>query len=198
MFRNRVRLIGLAVMTGLLFSIILASGVLAGPKNNEFTTVYDMRDNGTFVPGGSNDDFGNGAFRFISPNALNNLKFSVTVDVSGLDPGEQYGISVSVRDLGTPATAGPDGDVEVGKAIADDLGNLKFTGTAILPNPMEVSADGATNADPLKVGWRIDQRITLVDSNPSPGLNKCVDCVLVCAPTTKVILNEQGTGLVQK
>ena len=202
MLRNRLRLIGLVIITGLLFSIIMVPSVLAGNSNNKINSTFAMHDNtntpftpelGGFLSHHSDPDatadeetHGSGTFS-LNPHALKNLKFSVTIEAHGLAANTEYGISVSVRDI-PGVLDGPDGDVEVGKATTDGDGNLTFEGSAVLPNPVEVSPEGKTT------GWRIDQRITL--DGQDTNLNNCIDCTLVCSPTTKVMLNKNGNQLV--
>lgn len=202
MVRNRLMLIGLTIMTGLLLSLIMVPSVLAGKTNNKINSTYDMHDNTNtpFTPelGGflsHHDDptatteqetHGSGTFS-LNPHALKNLKFSITIEASDLAINTEYGISVSIRDI-PGLLDGPDGDVEVGMATTDGAGNLTFEGSAVLPNPVEVSPEG------IATGWRIDQRITLFGQGTN--LNNCINCTLVCSPTTKVMLNKNGNQLI--
>ena len=174
MLRNRIRLIGLAVMTGLLFSIMMAPSVLAEDTRNQIRSSFEMHDNPLFtdpVPGiGAHDDHssgslggprfhGNGTFKLNNMD-LDNLRFSMRIDAHDLEPNTWCEGWVSVRDLKEAATNGADGDVMVGRAKTNRNGDLRFGGSAALPNPTGLDTpDGWVAAD----GWRIDQRLVQVD-----------------------------------
>ena len=73
-----------------------------------------------------------------------------------------------------------DHTVVVGWTKTNGEGVLSFEGNAVTPNPA-LATPGATH-------WRIDQQITLLTlTNTTTG--GCVDCILVCTPTTKVKLS---------
>ena len=158
------------------------------------TTAFALWDNPQFTPNlpGSppgREDHGTGTFTFNSDDELEDLRIWMDIEVSDLTPNTWYGASVSIRDLVTHHHLQPaDGDVEMGRAKTDENGNLRFRGAARLPNPMEVSPEGADS------GWRIDQFITQVDLGTD--IFNCVNCVLSCHPATKVMLNSDGDGLV--
>ena len=182
-------LLSLTLIAILLLRIATAATVLAFGGNVKST--FAMKDNPTFTPDiapiGTEEAHGSGKFR-LDGEDLNNLKFRYQVKAFDLMPDTWYQASITVRDLTDPNTDGPDDTVVVGWAQTNAIGRLNFAGTAVLPDPTGTSPQGIVS------GWRIDQQIRL----PGAGtlLNGCVDCVLVCSPTTKVQLNPSGDGLI--
>ena len=61
-------------------------------------------------------------------------------------------------------------------------GKLKFKGKGEFPNVFDPPVTPGTDR------WRIDQQIRKLGNDPRV-IGNCVECILVCAPTTKVELD---------
>ena len=185
MLTNRARLIGLAIITGLLFTIVMVPSVIA--EGGKITMSFDLVDNTTFTPDipplGTTEAHGSGKIE-INGHNLDNLKFKLKMAGEDLTPNTWYYLSVTVRE-GDAGGAVPVALAVAGMAKTDGAGDLEFTGDGVLPNVFE---SGATE-------WRIDQQIRLLGNGIKAN---CVECILVCAPTTLVKLNAAGDGLVKR
>ena len=72
----------------------------------------------------------------------------------------------------------------VGMARTNAGGELEFEGEgAFAPGTFDTGTQ-----------WRIDQQVRKLGKLPTNQGN-CVECILVCAPTTRVVLNDDGDGL---
>ena len=182
-------LLSFAVLAGILLSIGASPVVEA--DGDKIKSSFDMKDNPAFTPGvapAGEEVHGSGKFE-LDGKDLDNLKFKYKVKANDLKPNTWYQASISIRDLTDPNSDGPDDVVIAGYAKTDKKGKFKFEGKAVLPNPTVSSPKGIVS------GWRIDQQIRL-PAHPHTILGKCEDCILVCAPTTKVQLNAAGDGLI--
>ena len=175
-------------MTGLLFSILMAPSVLAG--SGKIKTEFAMKDNSAFTPaiGDPNTVHGSGTFK-LDGKGLDDLAFELKFKAEDLLPNTWYRASITIRDTyNAPSELNTaDAMVVVGWTKTNKNGKLSFKGRAPMPNPVSVTPAGS-------VRWRIDQQITRPGFGETNG--GCVDCVLVCAPTTKVKLNATGDGLI--
>ena len=188
-FRFVAVLLSLALLTLLVFSIFGGESAEAGGKDikTKFNFVQNPALVDPVVPGRS----GKGEFK-LDGRDLDKLKFELNkVKASGLEPNAWYYLAVTTREVVGGDFGGAGGDVPVGFAVAgmaraDDEGRLKFKGKGVLPNVFD---------DPVISGvteWRIDQQIRQLGSGE---FGNCNECILVCAPTTKVRLD--GDKLVQ-
>ena len=155
---------------GVVALLAVPSPVAAG--GDEIETEFAMVENSTFVDP-ITGAIGSGEIE-IDGEDLDDLEFELEIEAEGLTPNTWYGLGVTVRE-GFDGTAVPVATVVVGMARTDDEGELEFEGESVLPDVFSGSAQGAT--------WRIDQQVILANSGTK---NNCVDCILVCAPTTKV------------
>lgn len=189
-FKTVAVLLSLAVFAVFLLSIAAAPAVEAG--GGKIKTEFEMKDNTAFTPDiaplGTVEGHGSGKFELASED-LDNLEFKLKFKADDLLPHTWYRASITIRDTyaAPSATNTADHMVVVGWTKTNGEGKLNFKGKAIMPDPTLVTP-GATE-------WRIDQQITLPSLTPVV-IGGCVDCILVCAPTTKVKLNADGDGLV--
>lgn len=172
-FRFVPVLLSLALLTSLVLSLSGAPPAEAGGKkiNSEFNLV----ENPSFVDpitGAS----GEGEFELNGKN-LDKLKFELEIDAEDLTPNAWYYLSVTVRETFDGGIV-PVAIVVVGMARADDEGRLEFEGRGVLPNVFEDPTPGVST-------WRIDQQVRQLGSGEK---GNCVECILVCSPTTKVEL----------
>ena len=104
-----------------------------------------------------------------------------------LDPNTWYYLAVTVREAPDGANNNFPGGVSpvalnvVGMARTDDEGRLEFESEGELPNVFDHPATTGVKH------WRIDQRVRKLGLEPTEKDN-CVECILVCRPTTKVEL----------
>lgn len=184
-FKRVVGLLSFAVLAVLLLSIGAAATVQA--HNDKIKSTFAMNPLGPDDTVPSPGAIGSGEFE-LDGEKLNNLEFKLEVDATGLVPNTEYQISIQVRsDTGPPA--GPaDAIIVVGKAWTDAQGEFKAEGEGVIPNLKKLTP-GATK-------WRIDQQVLQIGSGAGTPTDACVDCILVCRPTTRVMLNPTGHGVV--
>ena len=188
MFRFKLiaGLVSLVLLAGLVLTVV-ASAPAPVEAGGDIETEFNLVDNPKFTPNigpvGA-EPHGSGEFELDGDT----LEFELDIDAEDLVAGELYRLTVTVRnvtggDFGAAGDLPPSLIVTVGTATADDEGRLEFEGEGVFP------------ADAFDTGteWRIDQQVRL-DGSPGGTLpGSCVECILVCAPTTKVRLG----GLVQ-
>ena len=187
-FRFIPVLLSLALLTSLVFSISGTPPVEADGK--KIKSEFNLVENPAFVDPVTGIASGEGEFELDGKN-LDKLKFKLNMAAEDLTPNTWYYLSVTVREVEDGAFGPAGGNVPVGFAVAgmartDDDGELEFEGKGILPNVFD---------DPVTPGvteWRIDQQVRQLGSGDK---GNCVECILVCAPTTKVEL--VGDRLVQ-
>jgi len=115
---------------------------------------------------------------------LDNLDFEMAIEAEDLMPNTWYYLSATVRevvggDFGMGGGTVPVASVVVGTVRTDGTGRLEFEGEGVLPNVFD------TPVTPGVTQWRIDQQVRQLGSGE---LGNCVECILVCSPTTKVEL----------
>lgn len=172
-------LLSLALLAGLMLSIGASPVVEA---HGDIVSEFALVDNPLFTPG---DGFGaggsgNGVFK-LDGRHLDDLEFDLNMDAEDLMPDTWYYLAVTVRE-GFGGVAVPVAFAVAGMARTDGAGRLEFEGEGVLPNVFDDPSPGITT-------WRIDQQVRLLGS---PTENFCVECTLVCSPTTKVELNGDG------
>ena len=178
-FRRVAAPLSLALLTGLLLSAAAAPVEADGDIESEFDMVQNTAfvnvDPGTVGAGGS------GEFE-LDGEDLDDLEFELEVEADGLLANTLYQISISVRAGHGAPFAVPLVTVIAGSAWTNGQGELEAEGEAVIPNIF----GGASAGDK----WRIDQQVLRPGAGPGPAA--CVDCVLVCAPTTPIVLNDDG------
>ena len=183
-FKRIATLLSFAVLAVFLLSIGATATVLA--DNGNIFSEFKLVENSLFVdPMGAS---GSGTFE-LDGRDLDNLKLKYKVKADNLMPKTWYKAAIVIRDLTDPNLDGPDDTVVVGFHKTNANGSLNFVGKAVLPDPTDSSPNGIVS------GWRIDQHLSLA-AGPGTDRNHCVDCVLVCMPTTHVQLNAAGDGLI--
>ena len=166
----------LAVLAVLLVSIAGAPVVAA---DDEIETEFALVDNPTFTSGDGLGGGGVGTGKIeIDGEDLEDLEFELEIEAEGLTPNTWYYLSVTVRE-GFGGIAVPVAIAVVGTARTDDKGRLEFEGKGVLPNVFGSPATAGVTQ------WRIDQQVRQLGSGE---LANCVECILVCSPTTKVEL----------
>lgn len=169
-FRFVLGLLSLALLTLLVLSITRGPFAEAGGK--DIKTKFNLVENKDFiVPMGAS---GTGEFE-LNGRDLDNLKFKVKYKAQGLEKNTWYYLGVTVRE-GFGGISVPVHAVVVGTVRTDHKGRLNFKGGGVLENVFDPS--GVTT-------WRIDQQVTRAGIGTE---NDCVECVLVCSPTTKIEL----------
>ena len=154
----------------------------AGARGAEIEKAFNMVENPTFVSpitGAS----GTGTI-VLDGRDLDDLTFEMAIEAEGLMPNTSYYLSATVRevvggDFGMAGGNVPDAIAVVGTARTDGTGRLEFEGKGVLPNVFD------SPATPGVTEWRIDQQIRQLGSGET---GNCVECILVCSPTTKVKL----------
>ena len=193
MFRFKLiaGLVSLVVLAGLVLSVVASAPVVA---DDEIVTEFDLVDNADFTadiaPGGV-QEHGSGTIE-LDGGDLDDLEFEVTYEARDLEANTWYYLSVTVRETFVGISV-PVAVVVVGMARTDGSGELEFEGEGVLPNVFDdfpITPGLVADAE-----WRIDQQVRKLGKTPT-NQNECVECILVCAPTTKVVLNEDGDGLV--
>ena len=158
--------------------VVASAPVEAG---GDIRTEFVSEDNPFFTPAGG--ESGTGEFELDAET----LEFELQMDAEGLVAGEEYRLTVTVRNVtgGAFRAAGltlPIEEITVGSATADAEGRLEFEG------------EGAIPASAFMTGteWRIDQQVKLegsVGGTKFVGADPvCFECILTCSPTTKVEL----------
>ncbi len=177
------------VLAGLVLIVVASAPAEAGGK--QIKNSFNLVENPTFVSpingaSGMLADGLGGEIRFNGQNP-DQLGFELKMAAKDLEPLTWYYLAVTVREShtdGTPDETFPGGIKPVAIAVAgmartDGAGRLEFEGKGVLPNVFD---------DPVTSGvtkWRIDQQVRQIGSGE---LGNCVECILVCAPTTKVEL----------
>ena len=180
-----------AVLSSLALVLLLVFSISGGPSaeahdeeaDDEIKSEFNLVENASFVDpitGAS----GEGEFELNGEN-LDKLKFKLEIDAEDLTPNAWYYLSVTVRETFDGGIV-PVAIAVAGMARADDEGRLEFEGKGVLPNVFENPTPGVTT-------WRIDQQVRQLGSGEK---GNCVECILVCSPTTKVELNDDGDGLI--
>jgi len=167
-------LLGLSILTSL---ILINPGATAeaGARGNHIDSKFEMWENPEFTPatGGLS---GSGKFAYNPKKG----EFDITVEAEGLEPGELYNVTATIRE-GTSGGAAPVATFFDVAVVADDNGKIKVTRKhRFLELLNEASVDESNN-------WRIDQQVRLAGS-VSGTSGVCEDCILVCSPTTKLSL----------
>ncbi len=194
-FRFVAVLLSLALLTSLVLTISGAPPVEAdGDIESEFDLGQGPRVPATGIPGFPELMPGDpvitpnipaieapsGSGEFELDGDLDDLGFELEIEAEGLVPGAWYFLGVTLRKgHGGLQPFVENGVVDAGMARADAEGRLEFEG------------EGAFEAD-LFTGstlWRFDQQIRRADG-PGGGAEPtwCVNCILVCFPTTLVEL----------
>ena len=165
-------LLSIVVLAGGLLSVARAPSVEAGGNGNHIETKFSLVENPLFVADPpSLGASGKGKFDFNTKKG----EFNLNVDAGGLVPGEVYRVTQTVRHGKSgfdPAVIILDEEV-----TADSKGRISFMTKHVA---LDIFAVGAVGDGP---NWRIDQQIRLTGSGTTGG---CVDCILVCSPTTKI------------
>ena len=178
-FRRIAGLLSFAVLAILLLSIGTAATVQAH-NEEKIKTKFDM--NAPSLPGDVVLDKGSSGSGVIKIDG-DSLDFDLKIKGEGLTPNTEYQISIQIRsELGAPVKPA-DVIIVAGSAWTNHHGRLNARGGGTI-DLGELSGSE----------WRIDQQILRIGSGA--GSEACEDCILVCAPTTKVMLNETGDGLV--
>ncbi len=167
-FKRIAVLLSIAVLVGVSLNLARAPSAEAG--DNVFTNPFVLGENLTFVdPQGTT---GGGEIRFNTKNGT----FLLKIHAENLVPGTVYRVTQTVRHSTSGlAPAVIILDVEV---TADREGRIKYVTTK--PIFLNIFTVGAVGDGP---NWRIDQQLRLTGSGTKGG---CVDCLLVCSPTTKI------------
>ena len=168
-------LLGLSILT----SLILANPgapVEADSESNLIESKFEMVENKAFTPG-DGDLSGRGEFTYDPKKG----EFDITVKAEGLEPGILYNVTATIREGksgGVPAVA-----TFFNVAVAaDDNGKIKVTRKHRLLELLNLApGDGSNN-------WRIDQQVRLAGVGDAGTIGGCVDCILVCRPTTPISL----------
>ena len=171
-FKRLTGLLSFAVLAGLLLSIAGVPTIEAGGKGNHIETNFALIENTTFVfPVGAT---GQGKFDFNTKKG----EFNLSAKAEGLVSGETYRVRATVRNTfdGKAAVAAIILDVPV---VADGNGEIAVTRKHVALELLKVAPDDGSH------NWRIDQQLVLTGIGTK---FTCVDCILVCAPTTKVSL----------
>ncbi len=144
---------------------------------------FTMVENPAFVNATEGPAAGTGS---IEANVVgeSGFQFAMEMDATKLRPNTVYTITAAVRaGQGSPVGRPADADVFVGQGYTDTAGTLHFEGQAVFPAIFGIGGEEATK-------WRVDYQIRL--SGSGEGLGGCTDCVLVCAPPTKI--EKDGDG----
>ena len=182
-FKRIAVLLSIVVLAGVVLNSAGVPSAEAGGKGNHIETKFAMIDNPDFTPGDGFGAAGSGSGEFeLDGDDLDDLEFELEVEAHGLMPNTWYDIRVTVR-VGFKAGKDPTiASVVAGGAMTNDEGEFEAEGEGVIPNVFTAPGE-----------WRIDQQVVLPGSGTE---NNCVECALVCAPTTKVVLNDDGDGLV--
>ena len=169
-FRFVAVLLSLALLSSLVLSISGAPPAEAG--GNNIKNKFDLVENPDLVqPPPALGASGEGKIDFNTKKG----EFNLTVTARGLVPGTIYRVRQTVRN-GTAGDTPADADVLDEAVVADSNGEIKFTKKHVELNLLNIGPGP---------NWRIDQQIVLAGTGHTPN---CIDCILVCSPTTKVSL----------
>ncbi len=183
-FRFIPVLLSLALLTSLVLSI---SGAPPVEAHGDIESEFAMAQNTSFVTVEPNTLGAGGSGEFeLDGDDLDDLEFELEVEAHGLLANTLYQIAVSVRKGNASAFDFPVEVVVVGSAMTNDQGELEAEGEGVIPNVFGEASPGDE--------WRFDQQVLRLGIGPGPAA--CVDCVLVCRPTTLVVINDDGDGLV--
>ncbi len=186
-FKLIAGLMSLVVLAGLVLIVVVSAPAEAGGK--QIKSSFNLVENpGLVFPllGASGllaDGLG-GEIRFNGQNP-NQLGFELKMAAKDLESLTWYYLAVTVREAPDGASGTfPGGVKPVAIAVAgmtrtDDAGRLEFKGRGLLPNVFDFPETSGVDH------WRIDQQVRRIGDGE---LNNCVECILVCAPTTKVKL----------
>lgn len=180
MLKRVAGLLSLALLAGLLLSIGTEQPVEA---HGDIESRFRLVENPAFIEP-ITGAVGHGVFN-LDGSDLDNLKYDLEIGAEGLESNAWYYLSVTVRE-NFDGGAVPVAMAVAGMARTDNKGRLEFVGKGVLPNVF------APNVNKGVKTWRIDQQIRKLGSGEK---GNCVECILVCAPTTKVEL-VQGSELV--
>ncbi len=165
-------LLGLSILTSLIL-INPGAPVEAGAKGNHIDSKFELWENPSFTAGIGGLS-GKGKFAYDPKKG----EFDITLEAEGLTPGELYNVTAGIRE-GTAGGTNPQTIFYDVAVVADDNGKIKVTRKhRFLELLNEAPGDGSNN-------WRIDQEVRLAGVGTTGG---CVDCILVCRPTTKISL----------
>ena len=180
-------LLSLALMTLLVLSISGGPPAEAGGK--QIKSDFDLVENPGLVSplngaSGLRADGLGGEIRFNGQNP-DQLGFELKMAAKDLEPLTWYYLAVTVREApdgengNFPGGVKPVAFAVAGMTRTDDVGRLEFKGRGLLPNVFDFPETSGVDH------WRIDQQVRRIGDGE---LNNCVECILVCAPTTKVKL----------
>ena len=111
------------------------------------------------------------------------LEFELAIEAEGLAPYTEYTLSVSLRE-GHGGLQPAVTFVSAGTATTDGDGRLEFEGEAEFDEALFAGAAPGSK-------WRFDQQIR-GEGGGGAQPTWCVDCIIVCFPTTLVELNDDG------
>ena len=177
---RRFRLV--AMLLGVIFlastTLIMSSASVEARGQNHVKNKFIMVENPTFTPA-------TGGLSGSGKLDLNTKKdeYKLKIRAEGLEPGTVYRVTQTVRHSTSGlASAVIILDVEV---TADKKGRIKFKTNHVALDADLLEATGAPGVGP---NWRIDQQVRLAGSGDPSGV--CMDCILVCAPTTKIHIED--------
>ena len=164
-------LLSLAVLATLMLSIASSSVVEADGKGNHIGNKFVMVENQPLTP--PTDASGSGQLSFNTKKG----EFDLTVKAQGLEPGVVYHVRQTIRNgmAGNVPALATLFDVAV---VADSNGNIKVARKHVSLDILNIPGIDVNGP------WRIDQQITREGVGNASG--NCLDCVLVCRPTTKI------------
>ncbi len=168
-------MLSIALLSVLIFTGVKFSTEQPVEAHGDIETKFRLVENPAFIEP-ITGAVGHGVFNL--DGDLDNLKFDLEIEAQGLESSTWYYLAVTVRE-GFDGTAVPVAIAVAGMARTNSRGNLEFVGHGVLPNVF------APNVNTGVKTWRIDQQVRQLGSGE---LANCVECILVCAPTTKVEL----------
>lgn len=182
-------IISIAILSGVIFTGVMLSTEQPVEAHGDIESRFRLVENPAFIEP-ITGAVGHGVFN-LDGSDLDNLKYDLEIGAQGLESNSWYYLSVTVREVTGEDFGGAGGMVPVAMAVTgmartNNKGHLEFIGKGVLPNVF------APNVNRGVKTWRIDQQIRQLGSGEK---GNCVECILVCAPTTKVEL-VQGSELV--
>ena len=186
-FKLIAGLVSLVVLAGLVLIVVASAPAEAGGK--QIKSSFDLVENTGLVSpitgaSGLRADGLGGEIRFNGRNP-DQLGFELKMAAKDLVPHTWYYLAVTVREApdgengNFPGGVKPVAFAVAGMTRTDDVGRLEFKGKGLLPNVFDFPETSGVDH------WRIDQQVRRIGDGE---LNNCVECILVCAPTTKVKL----------